>query len=138
MRLFQRSSPLWSPRLQQPRGADEVGAVEDVEEEAAEVEVAKETARQARSSHAPEVVPNIQICPRESGQGVICITAGGKVHFSVQNHQHVLGRIFTLQNLQNKTKIEKLTSSASIVTLNEYMTFYILNKSCQKYRKIVF
>ena len=81
--------------------------------------------------------PNIQIYQLETGQGALCTSAGGKVHFSVQNHQHVLGRIFTLQNLQNKTKIERLTSSASIVTLNEYMTFYILNKSCQKYRKIV-
>ena len=110
MKLFQRSSPLWSPRLQQPLEADEVGAVEDVEEEAAEVEVVEEveeTARQVGSSHAPEVVPNIQICPRGSGQGVICITAGGKVHFSVLSHPLALGRIFTSRNLQNN---EKLTS----------------------------
>ena len=127
------------PKLQQSleeEAEEEVAAEVEVVEVVVVEEVIAEVKLKLKIRHDIQA-PNIQICQLETGQGALCTSDGGKMHFSVQNHQHVLGRIFTLQNLQNKIRIEKLTSSASIVTLNEYMTFYILNKSCQKYRKII-
>ena len=78
--------------------------------------------------------PSIRTCQPGSGPGARCTSAGGKVLSSVRNPPHVHGRIFMLQNLPNK--IEKLTSSASKLTLNEYMKICIKIKNTQKYRMV--
>ena len=110
-----------------------VGAVEDGGGDAAEVAV--EAASRNQNKRAPGVVPNIRIFPKASGKGVICIIAGGKVLFSVQNPQHVLGRIFTSRNLQNN---ERLTSSAKViqVTISRKFKIYCMITN-QKYMLVL-
>ena len=55
---------------------------------------------------------NTQTYPQVSGQGARCIIAGDDLLIFVQSHRLVLGRTFTLRNLQN----EVLTSSSIHLT----------------------
>ena len=57
--------------------------------------------------------PSTQTFHQESGQGVATISDMGKVHTSVQNPLHVLGRIFTQPDLTSETG----TSSAIQILL---------------------
>ena len=114
----------------------ELEAVVEAAEIVEETEVADRTIK--IKIRIASLEPDIRTCHPEMCQvTALCTSDGGKVHFSVLIRVTVRGRTCLLQNLLSKIIIEELTSSPSIVTLNEYMTSYITNKTYRKYRRKV-
>ena len=93
---------------------EETAAADAAAAEGVTVEVVPATPRMGEQ-HRERLVspaPNIQICPKETNNGAVCISDGGKELFSVQTRPVAHGRMCTPPDLQN----EKLTSSASKMT----------------------
>ena len=82
-------------------------------------EAAAETEEAALKVRLPQVkvnirVPNTLIFRLVTGLDVGCISSGGSLHFSVQSHPRVHGRMSSLPSLQRTKIIEVLTSSESM------------------------
>ena len=81
-----------------------------------EAEVEEEVAKLRQPQQAPSTrVLNTQISQLETGQGAVCIINGGGVPSSAQNLLHALGRMSTLQNLQNEPGTSLVTISSILI-----------------------
>ena len=73
---------------------------------AAQAAVAGAAAVTGRASEGP----NIQTCPRESGRGVRCTSAGVEELFSVPSHPPALGGTLPHPSLKNETEASSVAN----------------------------